>query len=429
MSNKGFDYYIVEGGHDQDPDPEQAGRVRLRKMGAHGAGVQTSHLPFSQLASPTSGTGHNEFNRPPPPGTIVLGHDAGDQVGYAFAFGIPHGIHEEGASIPGNAVLPFLPAAKKMAAKYVSIPTDMENKNFDNRTGIQKFTTELKEKQQDFMQALTNGVPGHGATFALSGIRNTPLQKITTALDQAGTAMDPSKLAGLGQSFDLGSLMGGMDLGGLGLPSGLQGGLSNAMNLLPQMKGGASPEWGSMLGNMVDPSSALSAITSKLSGVTSNGGLQDALKDMQSNDFISSLASQAQNVISSPTAFGNISQTITGAGQSIPDMGGIGDILKSFISMLSGILQGGPGKTLFSQQGTQLPEMLGRMKDVAKQENMSQFLEQLSNKNKAKQNGRVKGTAGGNDQVSRAVVIERAQAVYADLGLDVKFKPSDTGVA
>jgi hypothetical protein len=72
----------VKKGTDASPDPEGLGRSAYRDLTKHGSNVNSDHLPFSQALG-TFGV----YDRPPPPGSIVVGIPANQADGYIF----PHG--------------------------------------------------------------------------------------------------------------------------------------------------------------------------------------------------------------------------------------------------------------------------------------------------------------------------------------------------
>lgn len=381
-------YYLVEGGHDQDPDPEQAGRVRVRDLGRHGPDVKTDHLPFTQLSSPAGGNGQNEFNRPPPPGSIVVGYSprGSEHTGYIHVMGILHGIQQPGIGVPGNVKLPFLETAKNMEAIKNIIPPDIEKDLESNRTGIEKTLSVIKEKGNPFKQSLLDNLPSHGAIFALTGVKNAPLEQITTALSQHSEMLTSGKLGGLPGSLDLKSVMGNLNMGNM--DSKMKGAATSFLSQIQNDKITLQPPEGAMFGKQVNAGQ----LASKMQGVLdSAGNVGELLDGLKSSVSIGSLAGTLQGMtgttIDVETAFGTIKQTINPDGSSSNEENdNIQKLIQLFLSLLGSILNG--GKTLFEQSGTPLNELAGRL-EPGIESKIKTIIENTSNSNSKKQRGRI----------------------------------------
>lgn len=421
MSNKKqLGYYIIEGGHDADPDPQQAGRVRARRMGEHGKNVKTKDLPFSQFAKSSS----LDFNRPPAPGTIMVGFvpNGADQTGYAHLLGTLTGVHENGISAPGNEVLPFLDQAKAMISK-INLPPEIKALTEGNRTGIEQFKKQIQETGEKFKQAALQELPSNGAIFAMTGLRNVPLKNISTALDEAMNAMSSAKLSGLLSSVaDLSSLISSIDLSAL--PQNLQDSVKNfAANSIRDI-GGASPSGGFSLGHQVDPASFVKAAAELLKDVKDKGTLFQALQKLQSSSFMNdSLANLGKIEVEVDSIFGAVRQTIDASG-NIENI--TNDVIDSLKGSFDALLQAIPGadiaKPFFENSGTAINSLIERINDPAIAKELKDTVEQVSSTiNSAKDAARTLNNSNGKGTVSE--MIYSAKQYIARDGRSVPFRP------
>lgn len=405
-------YFLVEGGHDADPDPEKAGRVRVRDLSKHGENVLTEHLPFSQVLSTPGDDGGMAFNRPPQPGTVVVGFapEGAGQTGYAHVVGIPHGVHKEESGIEGNISLPFIKRAKEFKSK-INVPPQIKSILSDNRTGISKWTKIFEERGTSFSQSLVSEIPSHGASFELAGLRNTPLKQISTALDTVHNVMNSDKLASLpGSSFNIGSLLSSLSSSVNSSLSNNSGG-ANILGALgsftansPVEQNDAQPAEGAMLGNRVDPSAMLSQLQSLLSGASNSGQILSALKNIQSPASMASSLSGLGDITSTiPTAFGDIIQKISPSGEITNILGsGVQDLIQSFLSKIAGIPGAGQGKPLFGESGTPIQSLIERMLNGSRGSELTSFLGRLtSGENLAKLAMRETGNTNGLGAVTK----------------------------
>lgn len=415
-----LEYFIVEGGHDDDPDPQEAGRVRLRNMAKHGRDVKTEHLPFSQMISPT---GTTAFNRPPQPGSIVVGYTprGAGATGYSHILGIVHGIHKKDASIPGNDRLPFLDIARDMESK-INIPPDIQNMIGANRSGIERMEKELKEKGQHFKQALLLGLQSHGAEYALAGIRNTPLKQISTALEAGTSILNSGMLSGLASTaLNMSSILNNLDL--QSLSSELQTTAQNFFGMLQSDIVSGHPDIGAMFGNQVDMTQMISNIQDALKSVSSHDELVSTLRNIQSPEFIAAAQEGLDQLeIEIETAFGTLKQKLNVNGE-IEDIASdiIQSLLSAFSSLIGSIESGGPGKKLFTETGTAMKELADRMTDISKATEITRFMERLSNANNShKKRGREDGSSATGTTLD---ILYNIKSLATRNGFDIGFTP------
>lgn len=395
MSKNGINYYIVERGHKDDPDPEQAGRIGVRKMGNYGKGVKTEHLPFNQ----TIKSGKFEFNRPPAPGTIMVGYEprGAENTGYAHLIGNLTGIQEEGVSTPGNEALPFLSIAKNLETG-MRLPPDIKSALEQNRTGIEKYVKQVTEKGEKFKQSFLNGIPDNGAVFSLAGIRNNPLENIATALDPArmsksGLSSALSKM-GIG-SININSILSEATkaISNKKLSKSIENIARNSINDL----GGSSPADGSITGNRVNVEQFSKVLAEKLKDVKSYGQLFQAIQDVQNPSVLAdTFKNMTNSEIELDSLFGKIKTKINADGsiEEIAD-NAIEQVKKAFQSLIGSIPGASEANKFFKSEGTPLEELIDRFDSNEIAQKMKETMEKVSNNNQAKLKARVLGNTSG----------------------------------
>lgn len=354
----------IEGGSDKDPDPAQAGRVRIRDISRHGPLVKTEDLPFSQMLSPATGTGGFEFNRPPLPGTMVFYYvpEGAENTGYAFPIGIPHGVDSGGDGIPGNYNIPNL---GKAVETLMNLPPEIQGILESNRSGLQKLTKKLQEFDSKVKLELLQNLPSHGASFLSAGLRNTPLQNIATALESFDQVLNSGMLSGMGTStFSLGNLFSDMSPNLIdnlmkALPSELGNGLSNLLNLMPKETGILTPPSGASIGNQINPTVFFTNAVSQLQNVTNFGELSTVLQSL-SNPSNSGL-DQLPNLINTiKTPFGDLIQMISPLGEITNQLSDSFQSLEKIFSNLVSGISGVKFQTLLSPEGTPFSDLINR---------------------------------------------------------------------
>lgn len=428
MTKNSIEYFIVEGGHDGDPDPEEAGRIRTRQMGAHGKSVKTEHLPFNQ----TLKSGGNHFHRPPAPGTILAGYvpKGAEFTGYAHLLGAFSTKQESGVSAPGNEVLPFLDKAQNIELK-IKLPPNVKAILEANRTGLQKFKKEIEEKGENFKQSTLRGLAGDGAIFALSGTRNTPLKNISTALDKVVDQISSDKLAqlpaGLG-SLDLNSIIGQLITNLTDIDPRLTETLQSFVKTATGDLNSVSPPGGSSLGNIIDQQAYLTKALELMKDVKTSGDVIRAIQKLQHPDMLADTLVDIGNItFDIDSIYGKISQQMNAAGEII-------EVANSFIddikTALQGILGGIPGtgiegQSFFSGSGTPIPDLIERLKDTAGATALKEAVEKVSSTNNSKKAKQRKDNNGVGKGATQDIIFAAKQLIARD-GRIVPFLPTDS---
>ncbi len=423
-------YFRVEGGHDADPDPEQSGRMRLRDIARHDDNVKTEDLPFSQGLAPISGNGGFEFNRPPLPGTLVVAWvpEGAEQTGYAHPLGIPIGKDKPGSkAIPGNSVLPNRMESTEIG---INIPAIAKTITQANRSGIEQITKEIQEKGKKISFKLLQGIPTHGADFLMSGIRNSPLTQISTALDSFDSVL----------SGDMLSALPGVAFGGLSdiVSSVLNEGieeindaigseavetLQNIMLLMPSESGSGTPQSGFMISGLrVNPEVVVQNILNDLKSGNSVMNVLQSLESKLSDPAFTGMDQFANITQTIAGGFGNITQTIDMFGNITS---GVDDIVQSLIDMAFGkftSILGAGGTSVLTEAGTPMKSLIERIPNATLVGQLQNMLATFTDDNAAKDRMRNSGNSSG-----RGVTASDIVSGFTDrLGSTLSFSPKSS---
>lgn len=399
-------------GTDKQPDPMKVGRAAYRKITSHGTDVNSDHLPFSQALGQ-----FGWFPRPAPPGSIVVGIPAGNADGYVFPLGMLSGIFD-GSQY--DKALDSLKDAGNLELN-INIPPNITSKLEENASGLSKWTKEIQEKGQNFKQNLLHGLPNDNTAYALMGNQLAPMRGITTGVDQAITSLSAANIALAGLQFlDIGNILNQLDISSL--TTSMQATINNATLLLQQDINSTQPEWGAMSGIPVNLNGLVAQLQSTLDKATNEVEVLDLINVIQSNGFGES---NSNTTITISTPFGELRQNVSSSGIVYHLDNDFQNIINTLQSIVGQIEQGANGKKLFSEEGTQMHEITGRMTDLDKQLDIHNFLKDLSNQfNDKKKRGRVKGTKGGNTQACHKQVVEKKEATMINNDV-LSFIPVD----
>ena len=162
-ASTGMVYGIVVGGGDRDPDPNQAGNLRVYFPGIHGKDVQVEHLNFSnRIMNPTK-SGQQEFPGGLDPGTLVVAmKDTGSN--HCQIIGIANDLNLSENQLPGNTdMLQFVRSFLSQTVNIRVPPTIQETMIGGVRV------RKAVEKGQLHNHNLYQGIPTHGALYPMSG--------------------------------------------------------------------------------------------------------------------------------------------------------------------------------------------------------------------------------------------------------------------
>jgi hypothetical protein len=370
---------VVEGGHKDDPDPQRAGRVRIRDFLRQGPLVLRDHLPFVQQLSNPHGQGQHEFTRPPRPGQLVKFIKTVD--GYKYVQGIVHGVESASSEVAGGksfeSVIPQLGQASKILTG-MNIPAIVQQLQESNRTGLQKLTKKLTEKSEKDRHELYRGLPTHGAMYSMTGLIQKPLQQVATALTEQSNQLTSELANSLGgSSFSLGNILQELESTVLDkLSPDMKLAVGNMQTLMSieatiQLPGNFT------IGGRVNPTSFLKQAFDKISVVANIGDLDKAFQDLQSLSFADDALSGIEDIVQDIAGlFGGQKTTINAKGEITHELSSLAQSAESaFSSLVSNIPSA--ASNLFSGN-TQIPTLLKRLKDASTVSDMKTNLETKS---------------------------------------------------
>jgi hypothetical protein len=366
---------VVEGGHEDDPDPQKAGRTRVREPGKHGPNVKTQHLPFVQsIAGP--GTGQNRTPRPPRPGQLVEVTKTTD--GYSYITGVAMGIFQQAEGTFQRMVPQIDKAIKTLTG--MRIPPNIKDKVEENRSGLPKVTKEVEEKSEMDRHELYQGVPNHGAAPSMAGLINNPLREISTALTDFDSILDSSVLSQLpGTLVSAGNFLNLLNTDQLkeltnALPKEMQTALNSLTTLKQSDLGGMALPGNFMLGGTVNPATFIPQMLEQLKTVQNFGDLDNVIQSITSTS-LSEAAQEGLEALSLKVdgIFGNFTKIIGPNGQITQEISDLMEqALSSFQSTISNIPSA--GAALFGSSSN-IQTLMNRLKDQDVISEMKQNLE------------------------------------------------------
>ena len=211
-AGSGMVYGIVVGGHDDDPDPNEAGNLRVYFPGIHGNDVDISHLSLSpRIMSPTR-SGQQEFPGGLDPGSLVIAmKDTGSN--YCQIIGLANDINNSETAIPGNTDLMGLARAFLSTTVNVRVPPNI-SEVMEGDVRVRR----AQEKGTFHSHNLFQGIPTNGALYSMSGSIVPRVSGISTAATPFGDGIGqglldslPGVFMTLGKMFSLlGQLVNGV---------------------------------------------------------------------------------------------------------------------------------------------------------------------------------------------------------------------------
>jgi hypothetical protein len=368
-------YCIVEGGDSSDPDPDRAGRVRLRDIQRHGPGVKTTDLPWSQLLSNPQGMGQKEFTRPPDLGQIVvcMVPKGGGTTGYKHVFGIPLGKELAQAAVGGMS----FPWQGLEDFKQKTLPINIPP-NVEQSTEGSKVIYKIVEKGQKYKRALADNLPSHIASIILAQAPVQELKNVPTALSQVTERLSGALMGAMGGGmFSMSGLLGQIS-NMSGMPKEIQTGLNNAMTLLQSSNDSATTAEGLNTGFRINEPVFKQNVNRVFANVQTYGDLEQALQTTLTDESIRGLDQLPSTSVVVDGAFGAVTVTIAANGYSnVAQTQQAQAGHSSMSSSLGGILAG--SDNLFGQQFQKMIEMAGRMPTTQDWQTKIQQIKKLGN--------------------------------------------------
>lgn len=367
-------FATVEGGDKDIPDPTKSGRVKVRETGVHGPGVKTEHLKFIQpISSPAA---QHQTPRPPRPGQMVQIMKTSD--GYAYLTGIAMGVASAARGTLDNLVPQIGISIKKLTG--MKIPPDVKTETESNRTGLQKTTKPIVEKDEEDRHELYDGLPSHGALPSMAGLLNNPIKKVTTALTEFDKVLSSDILSALpGQFFSVANfinLLSGDQFKELteNMPSELQAAMNNLLTLKQNDQGGSLPG-NFMMGGMINPATFIPNMLNILKDAKTIGDLDTALTQIAQNALEDSALDGLDDVVQNLSGlFGDVTKTLSANGTITINASGLFTQLFNQFQSIVGSIPAAKGTKMFGAD-SKIQEMMKRLKTQSGITGMKENLE------------------------------------------------------
>lgn len=356
---------IVVGGHDKDPAPNQNG-VRIYCPQIHGNLVKKEDLGFSPMIMPSSQGGATSFNGVPDPGQAMLCMKSGPPGDSSLIVvgSIPTNRQDGGQ--PGNKNLnTFLKALTDAFSTELNVETPPNVKEtMSGGTRIRQ----IQEKGQKHKHDLLKGLQSHGAAYNLAGMPLKQITGVSSATQSFSNILTGSMLSALpGANFSVGSILSSLTSSVLdellsSLKPELAQGMQNMFSLMQSME--VSESGGFSTAGKVDPTTYLTNAVSLLKGNQSLGEMVSNIQRLQSDTSLFGLDKLAATPFSIPTAFGDISMSLSATGAvQITTPEAVQKAIDAFGSLMSSGA-GFPGASLGNMFGSSsgvMSEMFNRL--------------------------------------------------------------------
>lgn len=379
-------YGLVEGGHDADPDPERAGRVRVRDISRHGKLVKTEHLTWSQMPNPSGSMGQNETNRPADPGQIVLMAvpRGGGTTGQGHPLALPVPIENGAGALDSNS------SVGKQTKLKINLPPKLQQAMENN-----KLIYKVINSGGMYSRGVADGFPGHIATKMLTQNPVTEWKNIPTAVEKGTNVMTGSMLGGLpGQLSSMFSMLSSMGGGGGGGSGGgnstnNQKALQNAALLVSQVDESAGVSIG------VNAQKRVGTAAADAGNYKTYGELEDAATSRMQGDHGNSTLGDA--TVDIEGAYGTVKLKVKPDG-SVEEQSSssITSAIQSFLSTLTSTIASGDD---FLGKNTKMADMISRFSPQAAQQ-FKQFIEKVSPDKSSTRQRLHKDTSIGHEKIT-----------------------------
>jgi hypothetical protein len=359
----GMVYGIVVGGDMTDPDPAQAGGLRVYFPTIHGKGVNPKHLAFSpRLVAPTR-SGMQDFVGGLDPGSLVVAlKDTGSNQ--CQIIGLANDLNNRDSTIAGNNDLLQNITKFFTQSTGVSQPPNIQK---SSRGGAEIYKPVEKG---DHFHDLLKGLPTHGALFPLAGTPIDAVSSIRTALQAAAAipGLDVlSKLPGVASS--LGSLLNDITSNPLlnklisqALPRDVLNAVNSMSRLVQSVEQGESA--GFMTSGRVNPEVYTKNAVDLLSQCTNVSDVTTALTRLQSDSSLFGMEAYGPVVVEQETPFGKVQMSYdTGGNQFTFSPQSVVAAAGALSKLMSGAGFPGavPGENMFGQSAGTILNMMQRI--------------------------------------------------------------------
>lgn len=373
-------YGIVVGGDMNDPDPAQAGGLRVYFPTIHGKGVNPKHLAFSpRLVSPTR-SGMQEFVGGIDPGALVVAlKDTGSNQ--CQIIGLANDINNRDMAIPGNNDL-LAPIAQFFARSVgVNRPPTIQR---SSRGGAQIYRP---QERGEHFHDLLRGLPTHGALYPLAGTAIDAVNGIRTAIQSAFSIPGNDVFSALpGVASSLGSLMDeilGNPLLNKALREVLPRDVLNAVtsmgNLIQSVEQGEGA--GFMTSGRVNPAKYAENAVNLLSQCTNVSDVATALTRLQTDSSLFGMEEYGPVIIEQKTPFGIVEISYDTSGNQVTfSPRSVVNAAKNIANLMSGIgfPAANPGENMFGESSETILNMMQRIPGAGAFAKALQIAEELN---------------------------------------------------
>jgi hypothetical protein len=316
-------YNIVSGGHALDAPTDQSGTCRVIDPLRHGADVDPFQMPYvTMLRSPTQ-------------------------------------------SSPGN--FSIMELIQKLAALSTNKnrPTQFQETQ-DKGAPVRAITQEFG----DWTNMLTKGLPTHAALAPMAGQVMPAIKEIETAISQFASILGGGSLGQIpGSNMNMGSMLKNLNVNQKkkiteNMPLEIQDALNSTLELLMEGQGGST-----YLTSRVDEETFKENAVDLLSQCASLGDLMTCLQELRSNTALHGLDKLEDIVITTPSAYGNVTYTMDHTGKMKQDPVNAQQILsliQNVVGMLGSLPGAKEGESMFREDAAKVAELAGRIPEGAR---------------------------------------------------------------
>lgn len=298
---------IIVGGDDNDPDPQQMGRVKvLFPQVQNPDNFDFSTLQWVQLSSNPQHNGHYAFNRPADQGTVVSGEII-NNAGHVLVRHVINGKYKPDDSDQGNLVQGPLNKARNTAPQKrdgAPAPTQQEKAAQSRPGGVERVQRkDSSPNHPPSSVAMRDSIPVNIGGLFQAAEKFLKVSSVSTALTQAQNAMNEQMSSALPGNL-ISSLGDITKLISPEVMNKLSGELQQTLSAIENLVGSFKPINGTnfihtLEGAVADPSSLVKSIENAVTSAVLPIDAINALTNIiNTTSLISNLPQQIMNDIS-----------------------------------------------------------------------------------------------------------------------------------
>jgi hypothetical protein len=286
-------FNIVSGGQQSDPDPNKSGGFRSFCPPFHGTNINPTEMAFNTPPTIAAQAFTEMYSRPPDPGTLVCGAATalGERQSFVPTGAYGGGINGTGTNVAGNSGLYKLIQLVQALTTGIQVKPQIVEKMVDGA-----LVREMKEKGQDWMHQMTQGIAPHAAWNPIAGQFLQEMKQIETAIQSFASIPNAGSLAQLpGTIMNLASLMKGLtnsqkSRATKNMDPLVSQGFESMLNLMSDVETSDM----TMTGGRINPEIFTENMIELLSQVTNISDLVDVMHRLQYDETLRGLDSYAK---------------------------------------------------------------------------------------------------------------------------------------